>query len=458
MTTGTKIIGNTYAESPYYSYRNWSGANGKTVQLPGQPKFFVKRTLVGWDRVIDVQESRVKLGSQPRWKRLRPGVVVNQEIHCERLGKRRLLYRRTVTLDVPRYESHTVVRYAYQRITTQWNAYTVTARTAVQTKGASQWLAFYAPNCKDTALIWSANDDLKLLSKLSEATRGHAFNLGVALGEGRETVKLVVNTANRLVGALRCVRRGRLDLALRNLGASPQPQHLSRNPRKGKPYIYYDKRLKQYVTRHRELTSTDISSMWLEIQYGWAPLIQDVHESAKAYAALTSKARQDRIIVSHRVTNEWKDSNYNLICNYYGIAYSSKRYIYERTEVLSAARSLGLCDPRSVAWELVPFSFVADWFIPIGTYFDALATIPKLSGRFLLQQRRINKFQMKCSAPNAYNIAYRGAVSNTYTTWYNRSEATSVPVPLPEFNDITKALSLGHLRNALALLHVNFKK
>jgi hypothetical protein len=34
--------------------------------------------------------------------------------------------------------------------------------------------------------------------------------------------------------------------------------------------------------------------------------------------------------------------------------------------------SLGLTNPLNVAWELVPFSFVVDWFIPIGDFFNGL--------------------------------------------------------------------------------------
>jgi hypothetical protein len=33
--------------------------------------------------------------------------------------------------------------------------------------------------------------------------------------------------------------------------------------------------------------------------------------------------------------------------------------------------SLGLLNPLQVAWELVPFSFVVDWILPIGSFLEA---------------------------------------------------------------------------------------
>jgi hypothetical protein len=60
------------------------------------------------------------------------------------------------------------------------------------------------------------------------------------------------------------------------------------------------------------------------------------------------------------------------------------RYLqYEMYEEMSVARQLGMLDPASVVWEIVPYSFVVDWFVPFGTYLSNLNAIPKLKGRFL---------------------------------------------------------------------------
>jgi hypothetical protein len=39
---------------------------------------------------------------------------------------------------------------------------------------------------------------------------------------------------------------------------------------------------------------------------------------------------------------------------------------------LATINSLGLTNPIAVAWELVPFSFAVDWFLPVGNTLSAL--------------------------------------------------------------------------------------
>jgi hypothetical protein len=43
------------------------------------------------------------------------------------------------------------------------------------------------------------------------------------------------------------------------------------------------------------------------------------------------------------------------------------------------ASRLGLINPASVAWELVPFSFVVDWFTGFGSYLDSFTELAGLS-------------------------------------------------------------------------------
>lgn len=46
---------------------------------------------------------------------------------------------------------------------------------------------------------------------------------------------------------------------------------------------------------------------------------------------------------------------------------------------LFMANQLGLINPVNVAWQLVPFSFIVDWFIPVGAYLSSYSDLAGLS-------------------------------------------------------------------------------
>jgi hypothetical protein len=42
---------------------------------------------------------------------------------------------------------------------------------------------------------------------------------------------------------------------------------------------------------------------------------------------------------------------------------------------LGLASRMGLVNPLSIAWEVVPFSFVVDWFLPVGNFLENLTSL-----------------------------------------------------------------------------------
>jgi hypothetical protein len=110
----------------------------------------------------------------------------------------------------------------------------------------------------------------------------------------------------------------------------------------------------------------------------------------------------------------------------------------------SIAATLGLLDPELVAWELVPFSFVADWFIPIGQWMEARAKASRLTGTFVTSDKatclidQLTIAGVSCSG-------YGAQIS------FNRSISSTLDVPMPTFKPLTKVASWQHCANALAL-------
>lgn len=279
------------------------------------------------------------------------------------------------------------------------------------------------PNPSD---IWKSYDDLMLQSKLVQKIKGHGFNMAVALGEGHKTVSMVKSNLQSIGKAFLAAKSGNLVAALNFLGTGQTNQ------------------------RKRSFTSKDVGSRWLELQYGWLPLLSDVYESAKAFEKLSQAPRITKVSVFKTKEKPWNGSQSP--ANWYG--YGKYRFIkkltYEMTEDLSASRSLGLLDPLSLTWELLPYSFVVDWFIPIGTYLENLNVIPKLTGRTTTSTLLVTKCN-GVGIPRPPPNSYIGAWCNSYTASYYRTISSGLHTVRPSFKVLSAALSSKHIWNAIAL-------
>lgn len=116
-----------------------------------------------------------------------------------------------------------------------------------------------------------------------------------------------------------------------------------------------------------------IGKTWLEYQYGWKPLLSSAYEILDHYHI---KARRFRIKGSHKseVTHYISRSNGISLVGISERKVSSRATICCDFTVNSSAINdlsrLTSLNPLAVGWELVPYSFVVDWFVDIGGYMD----------------------------------------------------------------------------------------
>lgn len=301
----------------------------------------------------------------------------------------------------------------------KWNSYTATfIREKRKMSSGSQWMPCFC-NLRDANTIFSSSDNVMLQNRLAQKIKGHEFNLAVALAEGRKTSDMAVNALRSIGGALSDLRKGRIQKALRRLGVN-----------QGK----------------KQLNHKDLAGRWLELQYGWLPLLKDVYESQKAFELLTRGPRRLRFSASIS-----KKGTFDSSCApplYIGDAsyVATRRITYEMTEDLSTYRSLGLTDPLSVAWELLPYSFVIDWFIPIGTYLENLNVIPKLNGRYFMTSLVRTNWRAR---PNSF--AYRNGTCLGSHVHLTRTAGASLTLAKPEVIPLPDAMSPKRIWNSIAL-------
>jgi hypothetical protein len=311
---------------------------------------------------------------------------------------------------------------------------------AVNTYGVRTFRQVYAGKpSPDANTVWSGNDDLALIGKLREKIAGSDFNAGVFLGEGHQTVKLIADSATRLYKAYRAVQRFDT-LGLVNALGLPKTASLRRS-------------------RITKGTPQDVANMWLEVQYGWLPLVNDAEAGAQMLAKMlntplvqTYRARKRKALAlgPYSLSANIKDAK---AYDYTGT--TRGQYIARLSEV-NIPQLIGLTDPASVAWELVPFSFVADWFIPIGNYLAARGLAQSLTGTFVKTITREERF----SCGGVYiSPQYRILNQPSYrehSLTMTRTVSSSLAVPLPNFKPLAKVASWKHCANAVALLVQTF--
>lgn len=308
----------------------------------------------------------------------------------------------------------------------KWNAYSMNRFRHISQASDAPWNQYCQPGPSSAEEYVTANDTLKIYSKLASKARNHDFDLGNFVAEGKQAYSMIVGACRTVGGALVDVKRGKLSSAARRLGVS---KHTSK------------------------LSVKDVAGRWLELQYGWLPLLSDAYEAGLALEAITAPPRVKEVYCGSLREGNSSTSASPTLFTLNSLWRVKCKLQYRWVEQLTAARSLGLEDPLGIAWEVIPYSFVVDWFLPVSTYLDVLNTIPKLKGEWCRTDVRTRLCY------GVKNIAYPERYKNAQTYWndtyVDRTVGTTISnisIPLPNVRPLSDAMSPLHIKNAIALV------
>lgn len=121
------------------------------------------------------------------------------------------------------------------------------------------------------------------------------------------------------------------------------------------------------------------SSKWLEYRYGWLPLLYSAEDLVRS---LESELQKDDIVSGKsRVVTDLSDTEVK--SQYFpstGTLSQTHTLTGTRTYRGAAYSTIGSpelaksgLDPLVTGWELIPFSFVVDWFVQVGTWLKAVS-------------------------------------------------------------------------------------
>lgn len=233
---------------------------------------------------------------------------------------------------------------------------------------------------------------LKALTKVADAK----INMAVAVAEGRKTADMILDAANRIWRSYRAFRRGNFKEVARNLNIPPNRVHKT----------------------------------WLEYKYGWMPLLKDVEGAAEHYAQHTLGGRPPRFTVSShedfdlpRIEKVFQmgffpvssdNAGHNETVYAVGKGHIRTKIWVEVTNPRMAELSqLGLTNPAELAWELIPFSFVFDWFISVGDYLKGLSALHGMTVR-----KAMSSYYVTITGGSDIPARSRTYVSGGQTTTY----------------------------------------
>lgn len=296
----------------------------------------------------------------------------------------------------------------------------------------------------------------RAIKKLQESSNQGVSNIAVDVIQFRQFNSLVANTAARVVNSVRALRRG-------NLVGATDALIAGRNIHNS-----YGGRLSKSKT---------LAQNWLELQYGWKPLLADIVEGREALRQFALKKQLVQVVRSSaieeiRYKGDIRDATIGLISPPRRFGRWETNYITQYKFALRFTASdhlktllqqTGFNNPISAGWELLPFSFVADWFIPIGPYLECLSAnqgLTFLDGSETLFVKREHLASISFSgqlegltAANNRNVRLAGTYSQTWI-YHNRAKLNTFPgVTFPTFKN---PLSVTHALNGIALLRSLF--
>jgi hypothetical protein len=186
------------------------------------------------------------------------------------------------------------------------------------------------------------------IAQANAAAMNGDVSLGETIAEMPSTLDTLVDMSIRTLRGYRYARKGAFGMAAKELGFNGV-----RNIPKG---------------------IADYFLMW---KFGIQPAIQDVYNTAQAVVAQLE--RPAHASVKRRIESEGPGGSYP---GWSGEArerlfVTEVKYTYRIADRHQAALN-ALIDPLALPWQLLPLSFVVDWFVPISGFLSGIAAFAGL--------------------------------------------------------------------------------
>lgn len=272
--------------------------------------------------------------------------------------------------------------------------------------------------------------DLTVLHRLYSKVAEKDVNVALLLAERRETCALIAQLTGKLVKVYRDMRRGRFASALRSL---------------------------------TPLNSGEIADARLALVYGVEPLLSDLNGMIKAVTTPAADYYDFNVSASRKVElnlREYEKSDFPLFLKH---KHTTSAYVTVKRKVrvrvsspkLRQGLDLGFANPVLLAYELIPFSMVLDWLLPVGQWLenqDAFVGLEVVSSSRTVVIRRQDTLERDFTGSSTSGWTQTGPKKSWTAKFFQVTREINAPIPelpKPAFED---PVSVTHIFNAIALI------
>lgn len=253
-------------------------------------------------------------------------------------------------------------------------------------------------------------------------------SMGSAIGTAKQTAHEMASNSLNVLNSLRALRKGQFAQAAAHLG----------------------------LDRRSVLTGKSAANAWLQWVYGAKPVLQDIHDQANLIHGInrgegfTFTASSKRSVTFTSSVDPSSTFAETWDCEG-GVKVAYKARI--TNSYLDSLDTSGVLNPLSVIWDIVPYSFVVDWFIPVGNVLESLTATAGLefaSGYISSKEDWVFRSSLQnWGAPGTYDIRDKGNMSVAVMVNHRR---TLSDFALPHLYANTNPFSSTHIANAVALI------
>lgn len=205
-------------------------------------------------------------------------------------------------------------------------------------------------------------------------------------------------------------------------------------------------------------TLSEFNKLWLEARYGWRIIIFDLEDLAAVMQSL-NEARRSRIAQDAGITVRASSQQNQILDLKVGTIKVGTADVVVKTTIEHSRRGTVVADfepprltfnPVVTAWELVPFSFILDWIIDVGTALESLS-LTTLAGDYVSSEGNYREITTEANivsfqGAGAYTVNSASGTSHRYTL-----SKTREPKPVPKLPRLNIRLDPGKVMDLTAL-------